>query len=85
MKEYKNLKAVTSMVTGVLSIILFLLPLVGLVLAVSGVGLGILGLKEIKQTGEPGRGFAITGIICGGIGLLIPAILGVLAFYMLAG
>jgi len=54
-------------------------------LGLAGVGLGIIGLRNIKRdlTGvTTGKGYAITGLVCGGVGLL-SAILGLVTAILL--
>lgn len=53
-----NSKAIVAICLG------FAAPLVGLVF-------GILALREIKRTGEGGKGFAITGVVLGALLLLV--------------
>ena len=64
--------ATAAMVVGIVSIVgvCFFGWLTGIV----SIGLGIGGLNKSKITGT-GRGQAIAGIVCGGVGLLIGAIL----------
>ncbi len=59
--------AITSMVLGIISIILFQ-PL-GIVAII----LGIVGLRAIKRDNTKGRGFAVTGIITGSVGTALLA------------
>ncbi|WP_147803607.1 DUF4190 domain-containing protein [Alkalicoccus halolimnae] len=74
-----NLKAIYSIVFGILSIVLFLLPVVGLGLALAGIFTGIVGKREIKESREKGRGLILAGMICSGIGVLLPIVFGILA------
>ncbi|WP_298805780.1 DUF4190 domain-containing protein [uncultured Pseudokineococcus sp.] len=53
-----NSKAIVAICLG------FAAPLVGLVF-------GVLALREIKRTGEGGKGFAITGVVLGALLLLV--------------
>lgn len=48
--------------------------------SVVGVVLGIIALRQIKQTGQGGRGLAMAGIIVGGIGTAVGV--GVVLFYL---
>jgi hypothetical protein len=61
--------AVASLVLGILSILLAIIPIVGFIawiMAPVGLILGIIGL------GKPtGKGMAIAGVVCSAIGLLI--------------
>ena len=58
------------------------LAIMGLVFAIfqglPGVILSIMGLSQIKKTGESGKGFAIAGIIIGVLNMLFVAVLVVL-------
>src|SRR3954451_8197469 len=59
-------KAVTSFVLGLLSIVLCLNILTG----IPAIILGILGLNDVNRSGgrRKGSGFAIAGIVTGGVG-----------------
>jgi hypothetical protein len=51
-----------------------------------GAILGHIALRRIRQTGERGKGFAITGITVGWIGTsLLVLVLGLLLLYFVAG
>ncbi|RWZ67963.1 DUF4190 domain-containing protein [Labedella populi] len=52
--------------------LLAILSLVGaFVFSLAGLILGIIALKQIKQTGEQGRGLALAGIIISSIGIVL--------------
>lgn len=69
--------AITSLVTGIISMLLFLVPFIGFILAITAIITGILGLKK-KQ-----GGMAIAGLITGIIGLLLGSIIiiGAIAYF----
>lgn len=59
---------IASMVCGILSLLCCCVPVLGPLLGLAAVVMGIIGLKaEVK-------GYAIAGLICGGIGLLVGAV-----------
>lgn len=62
---------VTSMVTGILSLILFWAFFINFALSVVAVIFGILGLKRPQS-----KGMSIAGLVTGGIGLLISVLQG---------
>lgn len=63
---------ITSMVTGILSLVLFWLPFINFALGVVAVIFGVLGLKK------PGsKGMSIAGLSTGGLGLLISLFQGI--------
>jgi hypothetical protein len=75
-----NSMAIGSLVASGLSLFLLFACAIGLVAALVGIGLGIVALNQIKQTGQsgygpqveqPGRGLAIAGIALGVFGTLI--------------
>ena len=73
-----NTMAVVSLVTGLGSFIAHLIPFVGgLTLAVVAIVTGHIALGQIKRTGEPGRGFAIWGLVIGYVHL------GLLALFLI--
>lgn len=74
--------AITSLVLGILSLLIVWIPIVGLIgtlLAVAGLILGILALKK-----PGGRGLAIGGIVTSAISLAL-TVLGFLALGALIG
>jgi hypothetical protein len=80
-----NTMAVVSLVTGLGSFIAHLIPFVGgLTLAVVAIITGHIALGQIKRTGEPGRGFAIAGLVIGyiHIGLLALVLIFFFGFFL---
>lgn len=69
-----NAFAVTSLVLGILGLVTSCF-VVGLLLAILAVGFGHLAQRQIFQTGQPGYGLAMVGLVTGyiatGISLLI--------------
>lgn len=59
--------AITSMVLGIVSIVIFFLWFVAIPLAITAIILGIVSL--VKR--YPGKGMSITGIVTGGVGAFI--------------
>jgi len=49
--------------------IVFLLP--GVVAAILAIVFGFTSMKQIKRSGEKGRGLAITGVVLGFLGIFI--------------
>lgn len=79
----KNTKAVVSLSLGILSILTaFFIGLFSLALALPGLIVGILSVKEINEQEETGKGMAVGGIICSSftIGLQILLILFIALF-----
>jgi hypothetical protein len=37
----------------------------------AGIGLGVVGIRQVRRTGVGGRGMAITGIACGATGVVL--------------
>lgn len=78
-----NGKAIAAFILGILSILAIAFSGLGLLLGVTGLILGIIGLNEIKRFGHEGRKMAITGIVCSCLSILITLFLivaGVLLF-----
>ena len=53
-------------------------------LCIVGIMIGHISLKQIKQTGEGGRGMALTGLIMGYIGIA-GWIIGLIIFFIFLG
>ena len=64
---------VAGFVTGLLGVLLFWIPFLGLVLAVCGVVLGATRMSQAKKAGQD-TGLAVAGLVLGILGLL-PALL----------
>ncbi|MDQ0297671.1 uncharacterized membrane protein YuzA (DUF378 family) [Salibacterium salarium] len=82
-----NGKAITSLVLGILSVVnVPLLFILSPIFSILGFIFGMLGLKEVKRTGQNGRGMAIAGNICSIVGFVLSvlfiifAIIGISAF-----
>lgn len=67
-----NGKSIAAMVLGILSIVV---PYIGLIIGIVGIVFSSLSLKEIKRTGEQGRGMAIAGMVTSIIGTVLYAII----------
>ncbi|SDH90214.1 protein of unknown function [Alteribacillus persepolensis] len=71
-----NGKAITSLVLGIVSLVMvFLFVVISPILSIVGLVFGIIALKEIKRTEQNGRGLAIAGNICSVVGLILSVII----------
>ena len=43
----------------------------GAVAAIAGIVMGVVALNQIKQSGDQGRGLALSGVIIGGVALVL--------------
>ena len=75
----KNALAIAGMIVGIVSIFWNFYCITGVV----GLILSIIGLKKVKTVGS-GKGFAIAGIICSAIGIII-GIIAIIAVVALVG
>lgn len=69
--------AVTSLVTGIVSLVLFFIPVFGFMLGAVAVVFGSISMRHPE-----GRGMAIAGLVTGSVTVLISMI--ILAFWLLA-
>lgn len=70
-----NGMAIASMVTGILSIVS---PYLGIILGIVAIVLGTLAKRAIDENGGEGRNLAVTGFICGIVGLCLWILMGIL-------
>lgn len=63
-----NGKSIVTLVLGILSLVV---PYVGFLIGIVGIIFGALSFKELKKTGEQGRGLAIGGLITSILGTLL--------------
>jgi hypothetical protein len=82
MQPGQNTVAIVSLITGIVSILCcfanFAIPgasCLGLVLAITAVVTGIIGMKKAKEMNGQGHGLALGGLILGGVQVLISIIL----------
>ncbi|MNN68687.1 hypothetical protein D3C81_1844150 [compost metagenome] len=67
-----NGKAIAALVLGILALFI---PYVGFVIGIVAIVFASLSFKELKRTGEQGKGLAIAGLVCGIIGTVIYGII----------
>ncbi len=67
-----NGKSIASLVLGVLSIVV---PYIGFLLGIVAIVFSSLSFKELKRTGEQGKGLSIAGLVCGIVGTAIYGII----------
>ncbi len=65
--------AIGSLVLGLLALVTFCLPLLPVLLGLIALGLGIGAISKIRRGRGAGRGMAVTGMVTGGIGLVVGA------------
>ena len=70
-KPKANGLALTSMILGILGITVGLCLLFVPVMPILAVVFGHIGLTQTRKTGAPGRGYAITGLVTGYIGIAL--------------
>lgn len=63
-----NSNSLGSLVLGVLSI---MIPIFGIVLGGAGIYFYVKAKKEMVMTNESGKGFALTGLICSFVGIVV--------------
>jgi hypothetical protein len=71
--------SVAGMVLGILTLVGFWVPIGSVLLGVLAVVLSGAGIAQTGKPGVTGRGMAITGLVCGIIGL-IPSVIFMVAF-----
>lgn len=70
-KAKANGLALTSMILGIVGITVGLCLIFFPVMPILAVVFGHIGLTQIRKTGAPGRGYAITGLVTGYIGIAL--------------
>ena len=63
--------AIAGMVLGILGLVMFFIPVVGLGLGLLGFVFGIFGIKHANKVGGHGKGMAIAGVACGASGIVV--------------
>lgn len=62
--------AIASLVCGIVSIPLTCLY-VGVLFGIAAVIMGVIAMKQVKETGQEGHGMALAGVITGGVGIAL--------------
>nr|WP_240647257.1 DUF4190 domain-containing protein [Paenibacillus nanensis] len=70
-----NTKSITALVLGICSIVI---PYIGFLPGIIGIIVSALSFKELKRTGEQGRGLSIAGLVCSILGTLFWGIIGII-------
>ena len=75
-----NNNSVISITVGILSLFI---PIIGLILGVIGIIFSKKAVKQINTSNENGTGFAIAGLICSILGVIVQLfmILGMVAYF----
>lgn len=82
-EQKTNSDSVIALILGIVSLII---PFVGFITAVVGIIFSMKSLKTIKQTGEPGKGLSITGLVCSIIAILMYLlVVGIFIFLFVVG
>ncbi|WP_435922145.1 DUF4190 domain-containing protein [Paenibacillus sp. DYY-L-2] len=63
-----NGKSIASLVLGILSLFI---PYIGFIMGIIAIVFASLSFKELKKTGEQGKGLSIAGLVCGIIGTVL--------------
>jgi hypothetical protein len=71
--------SVAGMVLGILTLVGFWIPIGSVILGVIAVALSGAGIAQTGKPGYSGRGMAVTGLVCGIVGL-IPSVIFMIAF-----
>ena len=70
MSQPWNGLAVGGLVVGILSLVFFEVPVLGIILGIVAVIISYLALQRANQ-GSAGKGMAMAGLICGGVGVVV--------------
>lgn len=75
-KEETNIQAILALIFGIMSLLGMMFTFIfGIVFALPGFILGIIGLKKTSTTNQPGRSLAMAGLVCSFLGLILPLII----------
>lgn len=79
-----NVKAIISAMLGALSLItLMIIVYIAMIIGFFGLLFGIFALIEMRQSGQYGKGMAVTGIICSLITISLPLLVILIAILFL--
>ena len=71
--------SVAGMVLGIITLVGFWIPIGSVILGVLAVALSGAGISQTGKPGYSGRGMAITGLVCGIVGL-VPSVIFMIGF-----
>lgn len=76
--------AVLSLVAGLAGLVLVFAPVIGLAAPVAALVLGLVARARIRTSDRPGRGLATSGVVLGGIGLVLSLLVTVTSVALLS-
>ena len=80
MQQKTSGMAVAGMVLGIVTIVGFWIPIASVLLGALAVALSGVGMAQTNNPAYSGRGLAITGLVCGIVGL-VPSVIFMIAFF----
>lgn len=81
----RNSKALISLIVGAVSLLTALfIGMYSLVMAVPGLVIGILALKEINESSQPGKGMAWAGVVCSTATIVLQVFLLLFIYFVIA-
>lgn len=81
-EQKTNSDSVIALILGIISIII---PVIGFITAIVSIIFSMKAFKIIKQTGEPGKGLSITGLVCSILSILGHLVIGGFLILMIIG
>jgi hypothetical protein len=80
-----NIFAILGLISGILAVFTFLIPILGMLFGTLGFIFGLVALNQIKKnpTTSKGKGMAIAAAVCGGIGFLLAFVWFLILFILL--
>jgi hypothetical protein len=67
--------AIASLVSSLVAIPAYLMCFIGFIPAIVGIVLGVVGLNQVRRTGEKGKEMAVAGIAVGGASMVLAILL----------
>ncbi len=71
--QTSNGVGIAALVVGIVALLISWIPFLGLLLAIVALVLGIIGIRKASRGQATNKGMAITGVVTGGLALLIGA------------
>ncbi|MDQ3306466.1 MAG: DUF4190 domain-containing protein [Actinomycetota bacterium] len=72
-RQPSNGIGIAALVVGIISLVISWVPFLGLLLAIVAIVLGVLGIRKASRGEATNKGMAITGVVTGGLALLVGA------------
>ncbi|MDF7640825.1 DUF5067 domain-containing protein [Bifidobacterium sp. ESL0784] len=72
--------ALAALILGIVAIVMFWIPIVGIICGIAALVIGIMSMRKIKANRLPGKGMSVAGLVTGIIGIVLSLVMFIASF-----